>query len=109
MPVSEPLTSYLSLLTYHGPYESAVANKARIRSMSGWYSARLFTYGPAWKTSDWSISDGSLVFTDTGVNGASAWTGDTNWGNYNLTVKCKAIEGAEGFGVYFGVKDSSNY
>lgn len=61
------------------------------------------------KTSDWSISDGNLIFTDTNATGASIWTGDINWGNYNVTVKCKAVEGIEGFGIYFAVKDSSNY
>lgn len=60
-------------------------------------------------TSDWTVSDGSLNFTNTDVNGASIWTGDPQWGNYNLTVKGTANEGIEGLGVYFGVKDASNY
>lgn len=60
-------------------------------------------------TSDWTVADGALNFTNKDVNGASIWTGDPQWGNYNVTVKGIVNEGIEGLGIYFGVKDASNY
>ncbi len=58
---------------------------------------------------DWTVADGKLNFTNTGAQGASAWIGNTEWGNYNVTVKGIANEGIEGLGIYFGVKDENNY
>lgn len=82
----------------------------KFENLDGWNFAT--TGGGSWdssKTSDWAVGDGGVTFADTSVTGATIWTGDTQWGNYTLTVKGTANEGAEALRVFFNYKDDSNY
>ena len=82
----------------------------KFENLDGWNYVT--TGGGTWdssKTDEWSVGDGGVTFTDTSSTGATIWTGDTQWGNYNLTVKGTANEGAEALRVFFAYTDENNY
>ena len=82
----------------------------KFENLDGWTFAT--TGGGSWdssKTDEWSLGDGGVTFTDTSSTGATILAGDSRWGNYNLTVKGTANEGAEALRVFFAYTDENNY
>ena len=81
----------------------------KFENLDGWTYAT--TGGGSWdssKTDEWSLGEGGVTFTDTSSTGATLLAGDSRWGNYNLTVKGTANEGAEALRVFFAYTDENN-
>lgn len=70
------------------------------------------TWDPA-NSSEWKVSDFNgnnvLEFTNPDPTGVCASVGNSEWGNYTVTVKGRVTGGAEGLMVFFGVQDENNY
>ena len=60
------------------------------------------------KTGSWNSAGG--VYSQTSADKpANAFVGDTNWTDYDLTLRARKTGGAEGFLVPFRVRDADNY
>ena len=82
----------------------------KFENLDGWTYAT--TGGGSWdssKTDEWSLGEGGVTFTDTSSTGATLLAGDTQWGNYNITVKGTVNEGAEALRIFFAYTDENNY
>lgn len=82
----------------------------KFENLDGWNFET--TGGGSWdssKTSDWVIDENGVTFADTSATGATIWTGEAEYGNYVLTVKGTANEGAEALRVFFAYQDNDNY
>ncbi len=66
------------------------------------------TNGWNFGTGVWITNNGTLQQTN-GGSGNYAWTGNTNWSNYTLTLNAQKLSGSEGFQIVFNYQDANDY